>query len=394
MTTKRTDLDLLVKDLEGMNELDARYSEITCVNYGGAQPRRGVLSLVFQARDIVEDKLVALKFMDPGMLGNRYRIEAFEREPEILEKLVPKKRCITLTSGLEEFGWELAHPTGGETTKVPLKYFAVDWLEEDVDEYFFRQHEIAAVEKLKVFRKVLLAVASIHSAEISHRDLKADNLRAYNLRDEQIIAAIDFGTAAHIESSSLISTYDDPVGALAYAAPETCVGFAGDREIGFLTDIYALGCLLYQLFNRSLHFDAIQADRHYLQTLLLLRAEVGVKTTKEDKIAAWAETMVRFAHSVHPPSIDGNDSSLPLSISHIVSKLHREMTCFDYRQRISDLNKVRYRIESAIKVLENEKMQHAILQRKRQYRVRREEKIKERDRNIREYARKRECLPC
>ena len=70
----------LIKQLETTPHLCHRYEKLSCVNVRGTN-RRGVLSLVFQGFDKIEKSLVAVKVMDPDRLGDRYRLEAFEREP-------------------------------------------------------------------------------------------------------------------------------------------------------------------------------------------------------------------------------------------------------------------------------------------------------------------------
>lgn len=70
----------LIKQLELAPLVGGRYEKLRCVNASGTA-RRGVLSLVFQGYDSVNDCLVAMKFMDPDRLSDAYRIAAFEREP-------------------------------------------------------------------------------------------------------------------------------------------------------------------------------------------------------------------------------------------------------------------------------------------------------------------------
>src|SRR5262245_5849926 len=93
--------DILIAHLETLPLLANRYRDIKCVNYDPVSgEKRGCFSLVFRAFDVVEDRVVALKFfdIDSGVLQNAYRIKAFEREPEILKVLLGQERCLQLAA--------------------------------------------------------------------------------------------------------------------------------------------------------------------------------------------------------------------------------------------------------------------------------------------------------
>ena len=79
---------------------------------------------------------------------------------------------------------------------IPCQYFAVQWLDEEIDHYFELQDSIVAEVKLQLFHDILLGVEALHGKEVSHRDLKKDNLRSIVEESARLVIAIDLGTAA------------------------------------------------------------------------------------------------------------------------------------------------------------------------------------------------------
>ena len=223
----------MINALESQADIDGRYTSLKCVNIDsltGAQ--RGCFSLVFKAYDKVDQRWVALKFfdLDPGNIFAQYRIDAFQREHTILQGLLGVRRCLQVTSSFSTFKLQLKGLTGA-LFEMPCPYFAVEWLDEDIDMYFQQQDTIDAIEKLRLFHEIVLAVEALHSKQIYHRDLKMDNLRATYESLVRLIVAIDLGTAALLESPNLQPNYDKgSVGAPAYAPAEALCGFAGEKK--------------------------------------------------------------------------------------------------------------------------------------------------------------------
>src|SRR5437868_6080636 len=136
--------DILINRLERLPLLANRYKDIKCVNYNAASgEKRGCFSLVFRATDVLENKTVALKFfdIDSAVLQNRYRIQGFEREPEILKVLIGQDRCLQLAADLDTFHLEIKMPDGTLVATLPCKYFAVDWIDAEIDHFFLCQQE-------------------------------------------------------------------------------------------------------------------------------------------------------------------------------------------------------------------------------------------------------------
>jgi len=96
---------------------------------------------------------------------------------------------------------------------------------------------------LAIVRQVSEAMSEAHAAGLVHGDLKPGNLM---IEADGKVRILDFGLARHVDA---LATQDDaadsPLGTLAYMAPERLAGLPPSP----LTDIYALGVVLYQLVS-------------------------------------------------------------------------------------------------------------------------------------------------
>lgn len=346
----------LVDDLQGLPLLDGRFEQLQLVNFDSLKDeRRGCFSLVFKAFDRDLDRHVALKFFDPNGSMDVYRLTAFRREREILQNLIGVNRCLQLVSGLSKY--QLAIPaTSGSILHIPCEYFAVDWIDGEVDQYFFCQEQFSAEHRIRVFAAIASSVEILHSKEVFHRDLKPDNLRQQFTNNRHEVIAIDLGTAARFSSSPIQPSYYNTVGAPAYASPEARCGLAGNRRIARYTDLYALGCLLFELFNKDLYIKAFLARNSVFPVVLTaLRSQVDTSASEVDQENDWFSAIKGILNSIVPVSIDGAGSDVPRGISPMLDEVLLGLTHVDYRRRPS-IAWVRKRMASVLKILSNEKL--------------------------------------
>ena len=391
---------LLIDTLEGLDSLGGRYSGLECINFVSHEDRRGCLSLVFKAMDTLTGNYVAIKFMDPSWLGDKYRLAGFDREPEILATL-EGKRCLTLIEAKKEFQWQLLGTSPRDeklaSTAIPLGYFVTEWLSDDIDEYFFRHKNFDPTERLMIFKLIVLSVSSLHRKNVFHRDLKRDNLRSYTTdQGEKTVVAIDFGTAAREDSDLYMNVYDGQVGARGYAAPEAIhLGLAGCREIAHLNDIYALGCILFELFNEKQFFGHLLGySSNYEKIAIILSHTVVGEPDLDKKLNILRLAIPQYKHALNTPSILSSGHSVPSAVSNIIEKLHADLCCFHFDERLSDFNKIIRSIDTALGVLTNEKAVQRALELKRSMRSRRLEKAKRREEKLGCYLQDRAQIPC
>ena len=188
---------ILIETLHRGPFLDGRYTNIRVVN---RDPRtgdkrtehQGALSVVFHAIDSRTGRPVALKFFDPDFhgFGARYRMDLFERECNLLERLVNKPRCLQLVQPLSELRLSDPDASSGRSATIDCGYCVLEWLDGDITEYFLRQDEYDALVKLALFRQIVLGVFALHQEGIAHRDVKHDNLRRTHRMDREVVVPI------------------------------------------------------------------------------------------------------------------------------------------------------------------------------------------------------------
>ena len=350
--------------------------------------------MVFRAQDNAENKTVALKFydQDPQWRNDIYRINAFKREHEILQSLLNVDRCLQLASALSTCAIEETID-GVAGVSFSADYFAVDWLTDEIDEYFLAQDQFEPIEKLKLFNEIVLAVETLHAHEVFHRDLKADNLRAYQASLKKMVVAIDLGTAARFDSNCISSSYGHSVGAPAYAAPEAICGLAGNRTLAPFTDYYALGCMLYELFNPDYFYQALRgANRNFDFRLSAMASELAGHSIKSNEVVSWDSVVQRFSAGVNPVLIDNVGSSIPRGVSGIMNEVLIALTSIDYKKRKVHNNWIRNKVWTAIRVLENQAEYARRLHIARTRRERREMAAKEKEARL--AAARERRLPC
>ena len=104
-----------------------------------------------------------------------------------------------------------------------------------------------------IFEQVLSGLSVVHKAGIVHRDIKPGNIIVS--RDRMpMVKIVDFGIAKNpsTEKERLkITNTGEVIGTPRYMSPEQCTG----KELDARSDIYALGCVMYECFTGKPTFD-------------------------------------------------------------------------------------------------------------------------------------------
>jgi serine/threonine protein kinase len=198
----------------------------------------GGMGEVYRARDTNLKRDVALKTLPPAVANDADRLARFQREAEVLASL--NHPNIAHIYGLER---------SEGTTALAMELIEGLTLDERIS-----QGRIPVDEVRHVAAQIADALEAAHERGIVHRDLKPSNIK---LRPDGIVKVLDFGIAKALDTRT--TTGPGPaalttpamtdagfvLGTAAYMSPEQARGKAVDRR----TDIWAFGCVLYEMLS-------------------------------------------------------------------------------------------------------------------------------------------------
>jgi eukaryotic-like serine/threonine-protein kinase len=193
----------------------------------------GGMAMVFLAEALDERRQVAIKVLRPEVacfLGP----DRFHREIEILRRLRHSLIVPVLDSN-----------EAGELLFLVMPYVVGENLRVRLD----REGQLALPAVLSIARDLATAIDYAHGENVLHRDIKPENV----LLDEGRAMVCDFGLARAIDRSALepLSSTGLVIGTPAYMSPEQAMA---DAALGPGCDIYALGCVVYEMLAGELPF--------------------------------------------------------------------------------------------------------------------------------------------
>lgn len=126
-------------------------------------------------------------------------------------------------------------------------YIVMDFIEGDSLAAILKKGRLSNRKSLEIIRKVALAIDYAHENDIVHRDLKPGNIMIEKESDRPVV--MDFGLAKNIKVGKELTASGEVLGTPRYMAPEQAEG--NNRKISPLTDVYALGAILYEMITGS-----------------------------------------------------------------------------------------------------------------------------------------------
>jgi tetratricopeptide (TPR) repeat protein len=196
---------------------------------------RGGMGIVYKARHLRLNRIVALKMLLAGAYAGAHERARFQREAEAVASL----RHANIVQIYDV----------GDHDGCP--YFTMELLEGGSLAQALAGTPLAARRAAGLLTTVAEAVHVAHQAGIVHRDLKPANIL---LTAEGTPKVVDFGLARHFDGEPTLSLSGARIGTPSYMAPEQVTGTV--RAIGPATDIYALGALLYEMLTGRPPFRA------------------------------------------------------------------------------------------------------------------------------------------
>ncbi len=216
---------------------------------------RGGMGVVYKARQVSANRLVAVKLILAGQLSSAGEVRRFRTEAEAAASL-DHPHIVPIFEVGEHAGqqfYSMKLVEGGSLADRLRKNFTAENAEIAEERKRDKQKEqlrsshtpsssaLSAVSAVNLLVPVARAVHYAHQRGIIHRDLKPANV----LLDTQGQPFVtDFGLAKRVESDAGLTQTGAIVGTPSYMAPEQAAGQG--KRVGPAADVYALGAILYE----------------------------------------------------------------------------------------------------------------------------------------------------
>jgi predicted Ser/Thr protein kinase len=189
-----------------------------------AQIAEGGMGVVYRGFDLEFDQPIAIKVLRPGAVDN---VARFEREATILATLDHPGVVRYVTHGVAHEG---------------SSFLVMEWVDGTTLAEHHARVGLTPAEAVAVARRVAEALGAAHARGLVHRDVKPQNilLAGGDLLRPKVI---DFGLVRRATGEPRLTETGVVVGTPGYMAPEQA---RGDREIDARSDVFALGCVLYE----------------------------------------------------------------------------------------------------------------------------------------------------
>ncbi|MDB4961116.1 MAG: Protein kinase [Myxococcales bacterium] len=203
----------------------------------------GGMGKVYSATHPVIAKRAAIKILHPELSMNREAVERFVQEARSVNQ-IGHPNIVDIFS----FG----------TLPDARCYFVMEWLRGESLRDRLRKVRVSLPEALAFCETIAVALEAAHEKGIVHRDLKPDNIYLCDVKGSAAqVKLLDFGIAKLLAEDGRMerTRTGNLMGTPAYMSPEQARGQAVDHR----TDIYALGCVAYEMFTGWLPFPADNA---------------------------------------------------------------------------------------------------------------------------------------
>ena len=236
---------------------------------------RGGMATVFLAEDVKHKRPVAIKVLNPD-IGRLVGPDRFLREIEIAARLTHPHILPVFDSGSAD----------------GLLYYVMPFVQgESLRQRLERENPLPVADAVRIAREVADALDYAHRRGFVHRDIKPENV----LLEEGHAFVADFGVARALAAGTgggpKLTEVGIAIGTPYYMSPEQA---AGEEGVDGRADLYALGCVLFEMLAGRPVFEGntaqVVARQHLFDTprrLRSLRADVpqGLETVVERALA-------------------------------------------------------------------------------------------------------------
>jgi tRNA A-37 threonylcarbamoyl transferase component Bud32/TolB-like protein len=233
----------------------------------------GGMSRVFVAKEQRLGRTVVVKVLAPE-LAAAISTERFEREIQLAASLQQANILPVLAAGDVD----------------GLPFYTMPYVEGESLRARLAQGPVSIGRAMEILRDVARALAYAHAHGVVHRDIKPDNI----LLSGHTAVVADFGIAKAIaaaqeqSSGSTLTQLGTAVGTPAYMAPEQA---AGDPSTDHRADIYAFGCLAYELLAGHPPFHGLSP--HKLMAAHMSETPRPIEELRPDTPPALARLIAR-----------------------------------------------------------------------------------------------------
>jgi hypothetical protein len=199
----------------------------------------GGMASVFSATHPLIGKKVAIKVISRRLCADLHAVERFINEARTVNQIGHPNLVDIFAFGVLPDG---------------RAYLVMEWLQGDTLADRLAQARMVPPRALEVLIQIVDALEAAHEKGVVHRDLKPHNIFVTERGDKTRVKLLDFGIAKLADSDPSVPKTRSGVamGTAGYMSPEQARG----KNVDHRTDIYALGCLTYEMLLGQLPFVA------------------------------------------------------------------------------------------------------------------------------------------
>ena len=211
----------------------------------------GGMATVYLAQDLKHDRQVAIKVLRPELAAvigaerflSEIKTTANLQHPHILPLF--DSGHVTADTRMEDGGSRVEGDSSIRHHPSSILYYVMPYVEgESLRDRLDREKQLPIADAVRIAGEVASALDYAHRHGVIHRDIKPENVM---LHDGRALVA-DFGIALAVSTttSTRMTETGMSLGTPHYMSPEQAMG---ERELDARTDVYALGCVLYEMLS-------------------------------------------------------------------------------------------------------------------------------------------------
>ncbi len=220
----------------------------------------GGMATVYLAQDLKHDRKVAVKVLRPELAAvigadrflSEIKTTANLQHPHIL----PLFDSGVTGAGSSESGGVHATGTPPNSQLQTFLYYVMPYVEgESLRDRLTREKQLPVADAVRIATEVAGALEYAHQHGVVHRDIKPENILLHG--GHALVADFGIALAASKAGSTRMTETGMSLGTPHYMSPEQAMG---EREITARSDIYALGCVLYEMLTGDPPFTGSTAQ--------------------------------------------------------------------------------------------------------------------------------------